>query len=107
MKKLKQIENELIEMINNHCDHDYKANAFKELDKVEEAGFVCPNCAFIVEQYPDFNSIMFRLEQPGMYVTINYININSLRNNDKKTKKAIHKLAKMVYGWHKQGGHEK
>lgn len=109
MNKLKEIEQQLIEMINVPGEyHDYKANAYKELEKAEKAGLFCPHIAFIVQQYPGFNSIMIRVEQPPeRWVMQMYVNVDTLKGKDKRTKKAIHKLAKMIYGWQKEGAEQK
>lgn len=100
--KIREIEQKLNDMIENFCAKNLKQHAFEELDKVEEAGFTCPHCSFIVEQYPDFNSIMFRCEQPNQFIISIYINPDSLKGN----KKAIHKTAKMLKSWLYKG-HEK
>lgn len=104
MKKvtIKEIEQKLNDMIENFCAKDFKKNAFEELNRVQQYGLICPHCAFIIEQYPDFNSIMFRCEQPKCFVMTICINPDSLKGN----KKAIHKTAKMLKSWFRRG-HEK
>lgn len=104
MKKvtIREIEQQLNDMIENFCAKDFKKHAFEELDKVEKGGFICPHCAFIIEQYPDFNSILFRCEQPNQFVISININPDSLKGN----KKAIRKTAKMLKNWFRRG-HEK
>ena len=47
----------LIEMAENFEPHDYRANAFKEIEEVEALGKIVSHIAFIVNDYPEFNHI--------------------------------------------------
>ena len=86
-------------MVNTFVENNYKFHALKELIEVKKAGLICPNCAFIVDNYPDFNSIVIRLENANHYVFTIAINYKDLIGQPK----AIHKAAKMIYSWYKKG----
>ena len=103
MKTLEELEKEITEMVDNFVEHNYKKEALKELDEIEKLEKRCPNCAFIVENYPNFNSIVFKLEEPNHLILTIAINYKDLVGQPK----AIHKAAKMIYSWYKKGAVEK
>ena len=88
MNKVKEIEQEIIKVL-EHPVMNYRVKAIKELAENKTA---LPNAMEIVANYPDFNSIRFRITQPKHFVVDMYINVEDLKNNPK----AIHDAAKMV-----------
>ena len=103
MKAIEELEKELTEMVNNFVEHDYRKEALKELDEIEKLGKICPNCAFIVESYPNFNSIVFKLEKPNHLILTIAINYKDLVGQPQ----AIHNAALMIHSWFDMGAEEK
>lgn len=90
--KVKDIEKQIQDILNNYVGHDYKKNALMELDKIYTQFHVptCSNLEFIVEQYPDFNHIRINLTLGDKLMLTICVEPNLLN------KKTIHKLAKMI-----------
>ena len=99
--RIKELEKQLTEMVENFSNYDYRKNALRELEEVEQLGKKnYPNMAFIIQQYPNFNSICFKISQPNHFVVSISINVDDLKGNPK----AIHNAAKMISHWYKNGG---
>jgi len=96
---VKEFEKQLTDMVNNFDAKDYKKNALKELDDLEEKGIHIPYSAFIVHNYPDFNHIELKVTQLDTFVMKICVNPEVLKDNPK----AIKGLAKMFKGWLKKG----
>lgn len=101
-KTIEGLEQEITEMVNDFVEHNYRDEAFKEIEEIEKSGKKCPNCAFIVENYPKFNSIVFKIEQPNHFVLTIALNYKDLVGQPK----AIHEAARMIYSWFEMGGEE-
>ena len=71
----------LIEMAENFNPHDYRANAFKEIEEVEALGKIVPHITFIVKEYPDFNHIELKCTQPNLFVFKLCINPEAIKEN--------------------------
>ena len=96
----KEFEKQVTEMVENFVPHDYKSNALKELSEIEtKTKKSTLHIRFIVNDYPDFNHIEFKVTQPGMFVIKMCVNPEELKNNPK----AIKKIGKMFNGWLKRG----
>ena len=98
-QSIKEIEDKLTEMAECFEQHDRKKKAKEELDAIadEASGLAFDNIKFIVEDYPDFDHILFRVEIPGQLVVKFCVNPENLKGN----KKAIKLLAKEFYRWSK------
>ena len=93
--KFKELERQLTEMVENFQPNHFKEKAYQELSKVDL--IKKPATRFIISDYPDFDSVCFKITQPNCFTVRIHINPDELRGN----KKAIHKCAKMIYGWMK------
>lgn len=71
----------LIDMANNFDAKDYKKNALKELDDLEEKGTHIPYSAFIIHNYPEFNHIELKVTQPNIFVIKICINPEAIKEN--------------------------
>ena len=89
--KFKDLVKQITEMVENRENHLYKENAYKELSRVDLSKK--PSVRFILEDYPDFDHIQFKISQPGRFVVKICINYDDLKDNPK----AIKQCAKMVY----------
>ena len=93
--KVKDIEKQILDALNDFTECNFKANALKELQEIHN---VLPeylrfeNLEHIVEQYPDFNSLNINI-MVGSQMKISFYIVPSLLQNNKK---AIRKLAKMI-----------
>ena len=65
---VKEFAEKLIQMSKDFCAKDYKKNAIKELDDLQEKGITVPYSAYIVHAYPDFNHIELKVTQPDVFV---------------------------------------
>lgn len=101
----KELEKTITDLIDNPSHYDYKKHAFEELEAMEkQAGKDFPNIAFILNDYPDFNSIGIKVTQPGHFVFKLYLNPDDYRDLPiKKKKKAIKKLVKMYANYARNG----
>lgn len=93
--KFKQLVEELTKMIENQESHHFKQKAYKELADINLIDI--PNVRFILDDYPDFDSICFKFTQPDVFIVKININYNELKGNPK----AIKKCAKMIYKYMK------
>ena len=100
----KELEKTITELIDSPERHDYKKHALEELDEIEEAGLTAMHCAFIVEQYPDFNNVNLKVTSPGHFVLSVSINPDDFKDvPPKKKKKAIKGLVNMFAEFTKHG----
>lgn len=100
-RKIKELEKRITNMVENFDAKNFKTNALEEIKAIKKStkkstAFI----EYIVDEYPDFNSITFSATQPNAFVIKISINVDELRGN----KKAIHKAAKMVAQWLRAGG---
>ena len=70
----------LIDMANNFDAKDYKKNALKELDNLQEKGITIPYSAYIVHAYPDFNHIELKVTQPDVFVMKMCVNPQTIKD---------------------------
>ena len=96
--RIKELEKQLTEMVENFQPNHFKEKAYQELSKVDLTKK--PATRFIINDYPDFDSICFKITQPNCFTVRIHINPDELRGN----KKAIHNAAKMISHWYKNGG---
>ena len=92
----------LIDMANNFDAKDYKKNALKELDDLEEKGTHIPYSAFIVHNYPDFNHIELKVTQPNIFVIKICINPEAIKENPA----TAYGLAELYKSFFDQGARE-
>ena len=78
---IEEFAQKLIEAANEFKAKDYKKNALKELDDLEERGIHIPYSAFIVHDYPDFNHIMLKVTFPDTFAIKICINPESIKEN--------------------------
>ncbi len=95
MIKKKMTKKELIEqitdMVENFEPDNYKIKAHKELAKISLSDK--PATQFIIEDYPDFDSLYFKISQGDKFVVKIHINPAVLKGN----KKAIKKIAAIIH----------
>ncbi|MBO7715579.1 MAG: hypothetical protein J6S85_18595 [Methanobrevibacter sp.] len=100
-KDFKEYEQQIINLIDNPVQHDYRKHAFEELEQMEKKtkkNF--PNIAFIINEYPDFNSVCLKVTQPNHFVFQVFINPYDYKDlPPKKKKKAIKKLMQMIFAF--------
>ena len=100
-KRVKELEKQITEMVEHFTMLDLKKKALKELDDIRKnTKRSTVHTAYIVNQYPDFNSITFSVTKPNAFVIKISVNVDELKGN----KKAIHNAAKMINQWIKIGG---
>lgn len=100
-ERVKELEKQITEMIEHFNMLDLKKKALKELDDIRKnTKRSTVHTAYIVHQYPDFNSITFSVTKPNTFVLKISVNVDALKGN----KKAIHNAAKMINQWLKAGG---
>ena len=101
----KELEKTITALIDNPSRYDYKKHAFEELELIEkQAGKDFPNIAFILNDYPDFNSIELKVTQTDHFVFKLYLNPDDYKFLPaKKKKKAIKKLVEMYATYAKNG----
>lgn len=92
----------LIKMAEEFEPHDYRANAFKEINEIEALGKSVPHIAFIVNEYPDFNHIKLKCTQSDAFVFKICVNPKVIIENHQ----FAHELAEMYAFWVSQGGYE-
>lgn len=92
----------LIKMAEEFDPHDYRANAFREIEEVEALGKRVPHIAFIVNDYPEFNHIELKCTQPDVFVFKICVNPKVIIENHQ----FAYELAEMYAFWASQGGHE-
>lgn len=92
----------LIKMAEEFDPHDYRANAFKEIEEVEAMGKMVPHITFIVKDYPEFNHIELKCTNPDIFVFKICINPKLILEDNQ----TAYALAEMYEFWVKQGGHE-
>jgi len=92
----------LIDMAKNFNPHDYRANAFKEIEEVEALGKRVPHIAFIVNDYPEFNHIELKCTQPDIFVIKMCVNPKAILEHPE----FAYQLAGLYEVWVAQGGHE-
>jgi hypothetical protein len=97
-----EFANKLIKMAEEFDPHDYRANAFREIEEVEALGKRVPHIAFIVNDYPEFNHIELKCTQPDVFVFKICVNPAVIRENHQ----FAYELAEMYAFWASQGGHE-
>lgn len=92
-------------LIESNNKYDYRKHAFEELEEIEKAtGKVFPNIAFILDQYPDFNTVQLKVTQPNHFVWSICVNPEDYINLEpEKKKQAIHDLVMMVYSFSSMG----
>ena len=97
-KEFEEYEKQITDLIDNPVQHDYRKHAFEELEEMEkEAKKSFPNIAFIINEYPDFNSVCLKVTQPDHFVFQIFINPYDYKDlPPKKKKKAIENLVKMM-----------
>ena len=97
-KDFKEYEQQITNLIDNPVQHDYRKHAFEELEEMEKkAKKHFPNIAFIINEYPDFNSVCLKVTQPNNFVFQVFINPYDYKDlPHKKKKKAIENLVKMM-----------
>lgn len=93
----KELENKIQKMIDDHVELNLRDRAYVELLTFDTDQNMKATRA-IVENYPNFNSIYFRFEDPGHFVVGIAVN-----PKDIKTKKDVKKLAKAVMIMAKNG----
>ncbi len=95
--KVKELEKQIKEMVDNFQHNHFKEQAYKELAKVD----LCKKWAtrHIIEEYPDFDGIVFKITSPDKYVVKFHVNPDLLKDNPK----AIRKVAKLFASWAKWG----
>ena len=98
MNKFKEYEQQITDLIDNPVKYDYRKHAFEELEEMEKkAKKHFPNIAFIINEYPTFNSVCLKITQPDHFVLKIFINPYDYKDlPPKKKKKAIRSLTKMV-----------
>lgn len=99
---IEEFAKKLIDMAENFDPHDYRANAFKEIEEVEALGKRVPHIAFIVNEYPDFNHIELKCTQPGVFVFKICVSPEAIKDNHE----FAYQLAGLYELWVQQGGHE-
>ena len=92
----------LIDMAENFCPHDYKANAMKEIEEIESLDKRVPHIAFIVNDYPDFSHIELKCTQPDVFVFKICVSSEAIKENHD----FAYQLAGLYKIWVDQGGHE-
>lgn len=97
-KEFKEYEQQITDLIDNPVQYDYKKHAFEELEEMEKmAKKNFPNIAFIIDQYPNFNSVCLKATQPNHFVFQFYTNPYDYKDlPPKKKKKVIKNLTKMM-----------
>lgn len=97
-KEFKEYEKQITDLIDNPIQYDYRKHAFEELEKMEKKTKKSfPNIAFIINEYPDFNSVCLKVTQPNHFVFQIFINPHDYKDlPPKKKKKAIENLVKMM-----------
>ena len=100
-KKYKEIENDLRNMVDNFEHNKHKENALKEFKEIRKTHTLddVKHISFIIDQYPEFDSIELRCSNPGKWILRMNINPEIL----KADKRAFKKTVKMVYQWSKKG----
>ena len=90
--KRKELEAQITEMVENFQPNNFKQKAFEELGKLTKKKDInsYSSIRFILNDYPDYDSVCFKISQPGKFIIKFHINPNELKGN----KKAIKKLAK-------------
>ena len=91
----------LIKMAEEFDPHDYRTNAFKEIEEVEALGKNIPHIAFIVNDYPEFNHIELKCTQPDVFVFKICVNPEAIKENHD----FAYQLAGLYEIWVQQGGH--
>ena len=97
MSKVKELEKDITKMVNNFQPNKFKERAYQELSRVDLTKKSATRN--IIQDYPDFDSICFKITDPDHFVIKIHINPEDLKNNPK----AIKKCAKMISGWFKKG----
>lgn len=97
-KEFKEYEQQITDLIDNPVKYDYRKHAFEELEEMEKkAKKSFPNIAFIINEYPNFNSVCLKVTQPNHFVFQVFINPYDYKDlPPKKKKKAIRNLVKMM-----------
>lgn len=97
-KEIEEYEKQITDLIDNPINYDYRKHAFEELEEMEnKANKYFPNIAFIIKEYPDFNSVCLKVTQPNHFVFQIFINPYDYKDlPPKKKKKAIENLVKMM-----------
>lgn len=93
----KELEEQITRLINEPIKYDYRKHAFEELESIEkETKKQFPHIAFIINEYPDFDSVCFKATMPKRWVFKIFVNPDTYKNlPPKKKKKMIKKLVKM------------
>ena len=99
---VKEYAQELIKMANEFNAKDFKKNALKELDELEEQNIVIPHTAFIVHNYPDFNHIEIKLTEPNKFTFKIDVNPEEIKKNPQ----LAYELANMYSSWIAAGAKE-
>ena len=99
---VEEFAQKLIKMANEFDAKDYKKNAIKELDKLQEQGITIPYSAFIVHNYPDFNHIELKVTQPNVFVIKMCVNPETI----KEYPETAYGLAQMYESFFKEGARE-
>jgi len=84
----------LIKNAKEFVGKDYKKNALKELENLDK-DISIPNIKFIIDDYPDFNHILVRLEIPDKCIFKICISPEFILENEKMT----YSLADMMKTW--------
>lgn len=100
-KKVKELAEMLIKKAENFVNNDYKWWALEELEKLEKDNISVPHISFIVDNYPSFNHIEVKVEQPNTFRVEFCVNPKVILEN----KKTAYVLAKMMYSWLAKGAH--
>ena len=92
---VQQIEQLLLDYIKENHDENRKENALKELEVFNDEFKVknLSNTLFIVNNYPQYNHLLFKLEWDDFFMNIG-LSDNYLKSLNKKE---IHKLAKGLH----------
>ena len=105
-KEFKEYEQQITDLIDNPVKYDYRQHAFEELEEMEKmAKKNFPNIAFIISDYPDFNSVCLKVVQPNHFIFKVFVNPYDFKDlSPKKKKKAIKKLTQMIFAFGGQKG---
>lgn len=95
----KEIAEKLITYAKEFVNKDYKKNALKELENLDKI-IPIPNTKFIIDDYPDFNHILVRLEIPDKCIFKICINPEFILENESWA----YSVADMMQTWLDAGG---
>ena len=93
--KVDEFEKMLIDKATNFINYDYKKHALEEIEDLEKKNIFVPSISFIVEQYPDFNHIVIKLENTNSYIFKICVNPKVILEN----KEITHEIAVLMNSW--------